>query len=142
MVKVTSTNLFWHDGLVPIPTQTTFVLHGVTYEVAGPGRQGPVEAVRTWPPVERPRVHARIQIKGGAALHVYAEATAWNATQIHVRWHDDNNDSLTSWVSKDDVRRVTDSEWDIDEYNRTPEWLRVVRWGANFEHRLPGFLPQ
>ncbi|WP_231745516.1 hypothetical protein [Arthrobacter sp. EpRS71] len=36
--------------------------------------------------------------------------------------------SLNAWLPKDDVRPVTDSEGDIDEYNRCPGWLRVVRW--------------
>jgi hypothetical protein len=138
MVKVTSTHPVWHDGLVPIPKQTTFVIEGVTYELAEADRVGRISAVRTWPPNERPKVHATVTLQDGGTTTVYAEATAWNQTQIHVRWHDDNTDSLTTWAPKADVRPVTESEWDIDQYNRTPEWSRPIRWG----HRMPGFLPE
>ncbi|MFS2090543.1 hypothetical protein [Paenarthrobacter nicotinovorans] len=69
---------------------------------------------------------------------VYAEATHWNTTQIHIRWYDDNKDNLIAWIPRHHVRPVTESEWDIDQYNRCPENLRSIRWG----NRMPGMLPE
>jgi len=54
-----------------------------------------------------------------------------------VQWYDDDKDGLTAWLPEEDVRPVTNSEWDIDQHNRCPEALRGVRWSK----RLPGFLP-
>ena len=123
---------------MPIPKQTTFVIEGVTYDLLEAERVGRIGAVRTWPPNDRPKVHARVRLTNGDTTTVYAEATAWNQTQIHVQFHDDNNDSLTTWALKADVRPVTESEWDIDQYNRTDSSRRHIRWG----YRMPGFLPE
>lgn len=123
---------------MPILPPTSFLLNGVTYEFEHPERLGPVEDVRSWEPGSQPKVHAQVSLKAGGKVGVYALATHWNRTQISVQWYDDEKDSLTAWLPKEDVRPVTNSEWDIDEYNRCPEWLRVVQWGK----RLPGFLPE
>ncbi|SEI44418.1 hypothetical protein SAMN04487917_101323 [Arthrobacter sp. yr096] len=122
---------------MPIYPPTSFLLDGVTYEFEHPERAGPVEDVRSWEIDQQPKVHAQIPLKDGGKIAVYAHATHWNRTQIGVQWYDDDKDSLTAWIPKEDVRPVTNSEWDIDEYNRCPEWLRVIQWGK----RLPGFLP-
>ena len=126
-------------GGVHIPeAPTSFVLGGVTHEFADPGRQMPIGTVCTWTPGEWPKVHAQVPLQAGGTVEVYGEATAWTPEQIHIRWDDDNKDTCQAWLPAFDVRRVTDSEWDIDQYNRTPEWSRPTRWG----HRLPGFLPE
>ncbi|MDI2019607.1 hypothetical protein PJL18_00098 [Paenarthrobacter nicotinovorans] len=101
-------------------------------------REGSVEDVRSWPPGEYPKVFAQVVLRPGGAVGVYAEARQWTGSQINVRWFDDEKDSLTSWLPREMVRPVTESEWDIDQFNRCAEWLRGIRWGK----RLPGFLPE
>lgn len=123
---------------MPILPPASFLLAGVTYEFAHPERVGAVEDVRSWEPGQQPKVHAQVPLKAGGHAGVYAHATHWNRAQISVQWYDDNKDSLTAWIPKDDVRPVTNSEWDIDEYNRCPQWLRFIQWGK----RLPGFPPE
>lgn len=138
---VTSTVPFyfdWHDGDMPILPLTSFLLDGRRYEFVHPERVGPAGDVRSWPMGEYPKVHVKVPLRAGGGVLVYARATHWNRTQVNVQWMDDNMDALTAWVGNDDVRPVTDSEWDIDEYNRCPEWLRPVQWGK----RMPGFLPE
>ena len=116
----------------------SFLLDGNTYEFASPERVGPVEDVKSWEWGHYPKVHALVLLKAGGTLGVYAHATHWNLAQIHVQWYDDEKDSLSAWLPKENVRPVTNSEWDIDEYNRCPGWLRMVQWGKRF----PGFLPE
>lgn len=122
---------------MPILPLTTFLLDGRTYDHVRGDRVGPVEDVQSWGMNNQPKVHAQIPLSTGGSIDVYAQATHWNQTQIHIRWHDDNKDSLTTWLPKADVRPVTNSEWDIDQYNRCPEELRTIRWGK----RMPGILP-
>ncbi len=128
----------WHDGDMQIYPPTSFVLSGETYAFLSPEREGPIEDVRSWEMDRYPKVHAQVPLKGGGLVAVYAHATHWNRTQISVRWYDDEKDSLTAWLPKESVRTVTASEWDLDEYNRCPEWLRMIQW----EKRFPGFLPE
>lgn len=127
----------WHDGGMPIYPPTSFLLDGQRYEFVHPERLGPVSEVKSWEMGHYPKVHALVPLKAGGVVAVYAEAKYWNRTQISVNWYDDEKDSLSAWLPKEAVRPVTDSEWDVDEYNRCPEWLRPVQWGK----RLPGFLP-
>lgn len=122
---------------MPIQPLTSFTLDGVLYEFTHPERVGPVEAVRSWGLGNYPKVFAQVPLKDSGTVGVYAHATHWNQTQISVQWSDDDKNTLTAWLPKKNVRPVTNSEWDIDQYNRTPEWLRGIRWG----NRFPGFLP-
>jgi hypothetical protein len=64
-------------------------------------------------------------------------ATERNIYFTRVSWVDDEWHHHWAWIPAGNVRRVTDSEWDIEEYRRCPEKLRWIRWG----NRLPGFLP-
>jgi hypothetical protein len=41
------------------------------------------------------------------------------------------------WIAAGNVRRVTDSEWDVEEYRRCREKLRAIQRS----NRLPGFFP-
>ncbi|VXB24164.1 conserved hypothetical protein [Arthrobacter sp. 9V] len=123
---------------MPILPPTSFLLDGQRYDFAHPEREGPVNEVKSWEMGHYPKVLAQVPLKAGGTVAVYAEAKYWNGTQISVNWYDDDKDSLTAWLPKESVRPVTESEWDIDEYNRCPEWLRGVQWGK----RLPGFLSQ
>jgi hypothetical protein len=122
---------------MPLLPLTSFTLAGVVYDFARVERQGAIEDVHSWPMGQYPKVRAIVPLTAGGDVTVYAEATHWNRSQVHVRWFDDDQDSLTTWLPKESVSPVTDSEWDIDQYNRCPEWLRGVRWAK----RLPGFLP-
>jgi hypothetical protein len=81
-------------------------------------------------------VSADVPLAGGGTVTVYAHADRWTATRIIVSWFDDENHHQWAWVPSANVRRVTDSEWDIEQY-RCRANLRSVRWGT----RLPGFLP-
>lgn len=128
----------WHDGRMPIFPPTSFLLDGVTYEFVHPERVGLVEEVKSWEMGKYPKVHALVPLRAGGTVAVYAEAKYWNQTQISIQWYDDDKESMTAWLPKDSVRPVTDSEWDVDQYNRCPSWLRGIRWGV----RLPGFLPE
>lgn len=123
---------------MPILPLTRFVLAEEVYDLARVERCGPVEEVRSWPMDQRPKVRALVPLAGDGSLAVYAEATHWNRSQVHVQWVDDNKDSFVTWLPSESVSPVTDSEWDIDQFHRCPEWLRSVRWGK----RLPGFLPE
>lgn len=123
---------------MPTYPPSMFELEGVTYEFMEVARIGPVEDVRSWPLDGRPKVHAQIPLKTGGTIAVYAHATHWSKTQISVQWYDDDKISLATWLPKESVRPVTESEWDIDEYNRCPEMLRVIQWGK----RMPGILPE
>ena len=62
---------------------------------------------------------------------------AGTPSNVLVSWDDDADHNDWAWVPAGNVRRVTDSEWDIEEYRRCPEKLRAIRWGF----RPPGFLP-
>lgn len=60
-----------------------------------------------------------------------------NPLQILVSWIDDERHPHRAWIPAGNVRRVTDPEGDIEEYDRCPPERRWIRWGD----RLPGFLP-
>ena len=115
----------------------TFTLDGVTYEYLQPDGGRPEEA-RSWEYGSWPKVHAQVPLAGGGAAPAYGRAERWTPTHILVRWLDDDGHPHSAWLPYASVRRVSDSEWDIEEFHRTPEWLRPVRWGS----RLPGFLPE
>lgn len=57
---------------------------------------------------------------------------------ILTRCRDDEGHYHSAWVPKENVRRMTASEWDIIEYHQCPPELRCIRCGK----RLPGFLPE
>lgn len=46
--------------------------------------------------------------------------------------------STGAWIPAGNIRRLTDSEWDVIEYNQCPPERRPIRWGES----LPGFLPE
>lgn len=77
-----------------------------------------------------------VPLAGGLTVDVYAVAERWNPSYVLVAWGDDEDHKHWAWVPAGNVRRVTGSEWDIEEYRRCPEKLRSIRWGK----RLPGFL--
>lgn len=83
-----------------------------------------------------PKVLASLPLATGGTVDVYAHAQRWTPAHVLASWLDGEWHPQWAWVPAGNVRRVTDSEWDIDEYRRCPEHLRGVRRGE----RLPGML--
>lgn len=117
----------------PMPT---FRLAGVTYEYVAPEFEGDREEVRSWEYGKWPHVGADVPLNTGGTVEVYGEAMRWGHGVVLTRWTDDEGHMHSAWLPKDNVRRLTASEWDIIEYNLCPPDLRPIRWGT----RLPGFL--
>jgi hypothetical protein len=113
-----------------------FTLDGATYEYLLPDPGHPGET-RSWEHGNYPKVMVTLPLAGGRTVDVYALAERWNPSHILASWEDDDRRPHWSWIPAGNVRRVTDSEWDIWEYRRCPPQLRDVRWSD----RLPGFLP-
>lgn len=113
-----------------------FTLDGEAHEYLTPSGGHPEDA-RSWTYGEYPKVSAALPLTDDGTVTVYAEAQRWTSTHILCAWKDDEDHGHWAWVPKDNVRTVTESEWDIEEYRRCPEHLCGVRWGK----RLPGFLP-
>ncbi|MET4095043.1 hypothetical protein [Arthrobacter sp. UYCu712] len=117
----------------------SFTLDGVTHEYLMPDPDHGPDDTHSWTYGKYPKVMASVPLAGGGTLDVYAHAERWNPSHVLVAWRDDNDHSHWAWVPAGDVRRVTDSEWDIEEYRRCPEHLRTVRWGSR-PPRLPAGL--
>jgi len=115
----------------------SFTLDGETHEYLRPDPGNPAEETRSWEYGHYPKVMASVPLASGATVDVYAVAERWNPSYVLVAWADDAGHKHWAWVPAGNIRRVTDSEWDIEEYRRCPEKLRPVRWA----NRLPGFLP-
>lgn len=111
---------------------------GVEYDYLTPKIEGDPEEVHSWEYGRWPRVEAAVPLKTGGSVNVYGEAMRWGHDHIITRWLDDVGHTHTAWIPKDNVRRLTTSEWDIIEYHQCPPALRSIRWGK----RLPGFLPE
>lgn len=114
-----------------------FTLDGVAYDYLESMPDAGPEAAQSWEYGKWPRVEAAVPLRGGGTVSVYAEASRWAGSYILVRWVADQGSNHSTWIPKANVRRLTASEWDIIEFHRTPDNLRMVRWGD----RLPGFLP-
>jgi hypothetical protein len=98
---------------------------------------GHTEETRSWEYAKYPRVIATLPLPAGT-VDVYTIAERWNSSHILVSWLDDGRQPHRAWIPAGNARRVSDSEWDVEEYRRCPENLRHIRWG----NRLPGFLPE
>lgn len=116
----------------------SFILGGVMYEYVAPPKPQRLHLIRSWEYPNWPRVEAAVQLTDGGTVTVYGEASRWSDELVHVRWADDEEHFHASWVPMANVRRLTDSEWDIIEFHACPPELRHVRWGS----RMPGFLPE
>jgi hypothetical protein len=114
-----------------------FMLDGETYEYLKPDPGHPPEETKSWTYGKYPKIIASVPPADGSTVSVYAVAERWNPSHILVSWADDGRHSHWAWVPAGNVERVSDSEWDIEEYRRCPDNLRHIRWG----NRLPGFLP-
>lgn len=116
----------------------TFILDGAAYDYLQAAPDADPEATHSWEYGEWPRVEVDVPLAAGGTVSVYGEASRWAGSYILVVWVADGGAHHSTWVPKANVRRLAASEWDIIEYQRTPEHLRMIRWGA----RLPGFLPE
>jgi len=114
----------------------TFTLDGVTHEYLQPAPGSP-ENAHSWEYGHYPKVSASVPLAAGGSFDVFAHAERWNSDHVLVRWEDDDRRPHSAWIPAANVRRVTDSAWDIWEYHRCPERLRRIRWGAT----MPGFIP-
>jgi hypothetical protein len=115
-----------------------FTQDSTSYEYLRPSRFKDHEEVQSWEYGSYPKVLASVQLASGGTVDVYAHATRWSNTHVCTIWVDQTSQTFVAWVPKDNVRRATDSEWDIDQYRRCHPDNRVIRWGD----RLPGFLPE
>lgn len=115
-----------------------FTLAGVKYEYLTPELEGDRDEVHSWEYGKWPRVEAEIPLQSGGTVKVFGEAMRWGHGLILTRWRDDEGHYHSAWLPKDNVRRLTASEWDIIDYHQCPPELRPIRWGK----RLPGFLPE
>lgn len=116
----------------------SFTLDGETFEYLKPDPGHQPEDASSWTYESYPKVRANLPLADGGTVSVYAVAQRWNPSHILVGWSDDGRHAHWAWIPAGNVERVSDSEWDIEEYRRCPEHFRVVRWG----NRLPGFLAQ
>lgn len=114
-----------------------FALDGETYGYQTPGGGDP-EQIHSWAYGAYPKIRAALPLTKGGTVTVYGHAQRWSPTHILIAWTDDTGHAPWAWVPAGNVERVTDSEWDIEEYRRCPDHLRGIRWGS----RLPGFLPE
>jgi hypothetical protein len=105
----------------------SFTLDGETYEYLRPDPGHPPDKIRSWEYRDYPKIMASVPLPRGATMDVYAVAEGWNLSYILVSWADDGDHAHWAWIPADNVRRVTDSEWDIEEYRRCPENLRAIR---------------
>lgn len=116
----------------------SFTLDGTDYEYLQPDGVGRPEGTHSWTYGQYPKVLVELPLADGRTVSVYARAARWTPTHVNVTWKDDTDHPHNAWVPSGNVRKVTDSEWYIEEYRRCPEHLRHIRWGS----RLPGFLPE
>ena len=115
----------------------SFTLHGEIYDYVESDPGNPPEEAKSWTYGQYPKIRATLLLADGGSVTVYAVAERWNPTHILVSWADDGRHANWAWVPSKNVERVSDSEWDIEEYRRCPDKFRSIRWGD----RLPGFLP-
>jgi hypothetical protein len=115
----------------------TFTLAGATYDYLAPTLEGNPAEVHSWEYGSWPKVEAAVPLTGSGTVQVYGEAARWGHDHVIVSWRDDAGQTHWAWIPAANVRRLTESEWDIIEYHRCPDNLRHIQWG----NRLPGFLP-
>lgn len=107
----------------------TFVLAGVVYDYLKPDLEGDPGQVRSWEYGKYPQVEAAVPLVAGGTVKVYGEASHWGNGHIIVSWFDDPWHPHWAWIPAGNVRRLTDSEWDIIEYHRCQRGQRPIRLG-------------
>ncbi|MFF1382750.1 hypothetical protein ACFVWT_04210 [Arthrobacter sp. NPDC058288] len=97
----------------------------------------PAAEAHSWEYTSYPLLAATLTVNGGQRLEVLGEGSRWAADWICFSWVDDEDQTNWTWLPRSDVRKVTDSEWDIHVFNRMPPALQAHRW----ERCPPGFIP-
>lgn len=99
----------------------TFTLDGITYDYLrpDPDPDHDPEAAHSWTDGQYPKVMATVPLTSGT-VDVYAVAERWNPSHVLASWQDDGHHAHWAWIPAGNVRRVNDSEWDIEEYRRCP----------------------
>lgn len=116
----------------------TCILAGVAYDYLAPTIEGDPDEVRSWEYGHWPKVEAAVPLMTGGTVRVYGEASRWGHGHIIVSWFGDERHPHWAWIPTGNVRRMTDSEWDVIEYHQCSPGRRGFRWGS----RMPGFLPE
>lgn len=119
----------------------TFTLDGVAYDCLRPKPDAGPEATHSWKYGHWPRVEVAVPLAAGGTVSVYGQASRWAGSYILMVWVADAGAHHSTWIPKDNVRRLTRSEWDIIEFHRTPENLRMIRWGDPAARVSPGVDP-
>lgn len=115
----------------------SFTLESISYEFLEPAFEGAPEDVHSWEYGKWPKVRAAIPLVDGGTVQVYGEASRWNQHQIIVSWQDDDRHPHWAWIPAANVERVTDSDWDVEEYRKWPPDMRGIRWGNRFQDSCP-----
>lgn len=115
----------------------SFTLDGQTFEYLKPDPGHEPEYAKSGTYGNYPKVLAALPPADGGTVTVYAVAERWNPSYVLVGWADEARHGHWAWIPTANVERVSDSDWDTEEYRRCPKHLRGIRWG----NRLPGFLP-
>jgi len=108
----------------------SFRLDGETFEYLKPDPGHQPEDARSREYGSYPKVLASLPLADGGTVTVYAVAERWNPSHILVGWADDGRHAHWAWLPAGNVERVTDSDWDIEEYRRCHEHLRGIHWGT------------
>lgn len=73
----------------------------------------------------------------GGTVDVYGESSRWSRPHVSVSWVDHDGHTNWAWIRKENVCRAREPEWDLDQYGRCAEVIRVIRWGDRFPALLP-----
>ena len=95
----------------------SFTFDGISYEYLRRA-PGPHADIQSWEYGSYPNIMATVPLADGSTAYAYALASRWNPSHILVAWQDDEYYPHGALVPAGNVRRVTDSEWDIEQYWR------------------------
>lgn len=113
-----------------------FTLDGEMYEYLKPDPGHQPEDTKSWTYGNYPKVIATLPLADGGTIGVYAVAERWNPSCVLVSWAGDGDHARWAWIPAGNIRRVTDSEWDIEEFRHCPEELRAIQWSKRLPARL------
>jgi hypothetical protein len=115
----------------------SFTLDGETHECLRPDPGHAPEDTHSRTYGKYPKVLATLILGRRSEVDVYAHAEHWNPSHVCSCPGRTTTGGRRAWIQAGNVRPVTASEWDLEEYRRRPEKRRGSQWGS----RLPGFLP-
>lgn len=97
----------------------------------------PAGEAHSWEYGHYPLLAATLTVDGGQRVEVLGEGSRWAGEWVCFSWVDDEDQTSWTWLPRSDVRKVSDSEWDIHVFNRLPSGMQEHRW----ERCPPGFIP-